>query len=89
MKSEAVCPQNVQIVQKLTQPAAFAVEMLSRMENEHDFLNSISFSDETIFQVSNKVNISTTTEFGAQKIPCRTGSRKKQSKNPRVVCSFT
>ncbi|GBN06893.1 hypothetical protein AVEN_110168-1 [Araneus ventricosus] len=43
--------------------------MLSRIENEHDFLNHIIFSDEATFHVSNKVNISTTAEFEAQKIP--------------------
>ncbi|GBL93807.1 hypothetical protein AVEN_153584-1 [Araneus ventricosus] len=51
----------IQIVQKLQpidgpQHAAFAVEMLSRIENEHNFLNSIIFSDEATFHVSNKVN---------------------------------
>ncbi|GBO45020.1 hypothetical protein AVEN_201354-1 [Araneus ventricosus] len=43
--------------------------MLSRIENEHDFLNHIIFSDEATFHVGNKVNISTTAEYGAQKIP--------------------
>ncbi|GBN30907.1 hypothetical protein AVEN_120414-1 [Araneus ventricosus] len=43
--------------------------MLSRIENEHDFLNRIILSDEATFHVSNKVNISTTAEFGTQKIP--------------------
>ncbi|GBN44129.1 hypothetical protein AVEN_1787-1 [Araneus ventricosus] len=51
----------IQIVQKLqpndgVQRVAFAVEMLSRIENEHDFLNRIIFSDEATFHVSNKVN---------------------------------
>ncbi|GBM96092.1 hypothetical protein AVEN_212489-1 [Araneus ventricosus] len=59
----------MQIVQKLPQRVAFAAEMLSRFENEHDFLNPIIFSDEATFHVSNKVNISKTAEFGAQKIP--------------------
>ncbi|GBN96630.1 hypothetical protein AVEN_98911-1 [Araneus ventricosus] len=59
----------MQIVQKLPQRVAFAAEMLSRIENEYEFLNSIIFSDEAAFHVSNKVNISTTAEFGAQKIP--------------------
>ncbi|GBM57940.1 hypothetical protein AVEN_215076-1 [Araneus ventricosus] len=57
------------IVQKLLQRVAFAVEMLSRIENECDFLNPIIFSDEATFHVSNKVNVSTTAEFGAQKVP--------------------
>ncbi|GBO37533.1 hypothetical protein AVEN_95025-1 [Araneus ventricosus] len=43
--------------------------MLSRIENEHDFLNRIIFSDEATFHVSNKLDIITTAEFGAQKIP--------------------
>ncbi|GBN58362.1 hypothetical protein AVEN_71239-1 [Araneus ventricosus] len=34
----------------------FPLEMLSRIENEHDLLNRINFSDETTFHVSNKVN---------------------------------
>ncbi|GBM96091.1 hypothetical protein AVEN_212488-1 [Araneus ventricosus] len=59
----------MQVVQKLPQRAAFAAEMLSRIENEHDFLTPIIFSDEATFHVSNKLNISTTAEFGAQKIP--------------------
>ncbi|GBM58726.1 hypothetical protein AVEN_175335-1 [Araneus ventricosus] len=59
----------MQIVQKLPQRVAFAVEMLSRIENEHYFLNRIFFSDESTFHVSSTVNISTTAEFGAQKIP--------------------
>ncbi|GBO08448.1 hypothetical protein AVEN_222993-1 [Araneus ventricosus] len=69
----------MQIAQKLKpndgpQCVAFAVEMLSRIENEHELLNSfffhrVTFSDEATFHVSNKVNISTTAEFGAQKIP--------------------
>ncbi|GBM37576.1 hypothetical protein AVEN_130711-1 [Araneus ventricosus] len=42
--------------------------MLSRIENEHDFLNCIIFSDEATFHVGKRVNISTTAEFGAQKI---------------------
>ncbi|GBM07010.1 hypothetical protein AVEN_63457-1 [Araneus ventricosus] len=51
----------MQIVQKLQpndgpQRVAFAVEMLSCIENEHDFLNHIIFSDEATFHVSNKVN---------------------------------
>ncbi|GBN32962.1 hypothetical protein AVEN_151538-1 [Araneus ventricosus] len=60
------------IVQKLPQRVAFAVETLSRIENEYDFLNRIIFSDEASFHVSSKVNISTTAEFGAQKSPCST-----------------
>ncbi|GBN32747.1 hypothetical protein AVEN_211209-1 [Araneus ventricosus] len=64
MKTEAV---SVQIVQKLSQRVAFAVKMLSRIGNEYDFLNPIIFSDEATFHVSNKVNISTTAEFGARK----------------------
>ncbi|GBL90875.1 hypothetical protein AVEN_27985-1 [Araneus ventricosus] len=59
----------MQIVQKLPQRVAFAAEMLSRIENEHNFLNSIIFSDEATFHASNKVNINTTSEFRAQKIP--------------------
>ncbi|GBL83282.1 hypothetical protein AVEN_110615-1 [Araneus ventricosus] len=51
----------MQIVHKLQpndepQRVAFAVEMLSRIQNEHDFLNSIISSDEGTFHVSNKVN---------------------------------
>ncbi|GBM43882.1 hypothetical protein AVEN_174449-1 [Araneus ventricosus] len=42
--------------------------MLSRIENEYYFLNPIIFSDEATFHASNKVNIRTTAEFGAQKI---------------------
>ncbi|GBL77107.1 hypothetical protein AVEN_12749-1 [Araneus ventricosus] len=57
----------MQIVQKLPQRVAFAVEMLSCIENEYDFLNLINCSDGATLQVSNKVNISTTAEFGAQK----------------------
>ncbi|GBM90692.1 hypothetical protein AVEN_192909-1 [Araneus ventricosus] len=48
---------------------SFRCEMLSRIENEHDFLNHINFSDEATFHVGNKVNMSTITESGAQKIP--------------------
>ncbi|GBM35462.1 hypothetical protein AVEN_203420-1 [Araneus ventricosus] len=59
----------MQTVQKLPQRVVFTAEMLSRIENEHDFLNQIIFSDEATFHVDNKVNISTTLEFGAQKIP--------------------
>ncbi|GBL86368.1 hypothetical protein AVEN_164542-1 [Araneus ventricosus] len=50
----------MQIAQKLTQRFAFAADMLSHIENEHDFLNRIIFSDEATFHVSNKVNLSTT-----------------------------
>ncbi|GBN62985.1 hypothetical protein AVEN_25686-1 [Araneus ventricosus] len=71
----------MQIVPKLPQRVVFAVKMLSRIENEYDFLNPIIFSDEATFHVSNKANISTTAEFGAQKIPISTGLGKKQSKN--------
>ncbi|GBM69667.1 hypothetical protein AVEN_124449-1 [Araneus ventricosus] len=44
----------MQTVQKLqpndgSQRVGFAVEMLSRIETEHDFLNRIIFSDEAIF----------------------------------------
>ncbi|GBM71394.1 hypothetical protein AVEN_248593-1 [Araneus ventricosus] len=51
----------MQIVQKLRpndrpQHVSFAVKMLSRIKNEHYFLNRIIFSDEAIFHVSNKVN---------------------------------
>ncbi|GBN61748.1 hypothetical protein AVEN_25533-1 [Araneus ventricosus] len=61
----------MQTVQKLQpnyrlQRVAFTAEMLSRIENEHDFLNRIIFTDEAKFHVSNKVNISTTAEFLAQ-----------------------
>ncbi|GBN15067.1 hypothetical protein AVEN_209779-1 [Araneus ventricosus] len=47
----------MQIVLKLQpndgpQSVAFAMEMLSRIENKHDFLNSIIFSDETTFHDS-------------------------------------
>ncbi|GBM93543.1 hypothetical protein AVEN_41611-1 [Araneus ventricosus] len=68
MNTDAVCAQNADL-QKLPQRVAFAVEMLSRIENEYDFLIPIVFSDEVTFHVSNKVNISTTAEFVAQKIP--------------------
>ncbi|GBM94033.1 hypothetical protein AVEN_2699-1 [Araneus ventricosus] len=46
-----------------------AVEMLSRIENDHNFPNHFIFLDEAAFHVRNKVNIITTAEFGAQKIP--------------------
>ncbi|GBN27154.1 hypothetical protein AVEN_157270-1 [Araneus ventricosus] len=51
----------MQILEKLKpnewlQCVAFPTEMLSRIENEHDLLNRIIFSDETTFHVSNKVN---------------------------------
>ncbi|GBN18423.1 hypothetical protein AVEN_151810-1 [Araneus ventricosus] len=59
----------MQTVQKQPQRVAFAAEMLSSIESEHDFLNRIIFSDEVTFHTSNKVNISTTAELGAQKIP--------------------
>ncbi|GBN28716.1 hypothetical protein AVEN_129890-1 [Araneus ventricosus] len=65
METEAVCVQNADC----TENVAFAVEMLFRIENEHDFLNRLIFSDEATFHVSNRMNISTTAEFGAQKIP--------------------
>ncbi|GBN53969.1 hypothetical protein AVEN_113320-1 [Araneus ventricosus] len=41
------------IVQKLPPRVAFAAEILSRMENEHYFLNRIIFSDEATFHLSN------------------------------------
>ncbi|GBN42677.1 hypothetical protein AVEN_162132-1 [Araneus ventricosus] len=59
----------MQIVQKLLQRVAFAEEMLSRIENEHDFLIHRIFAGEATSHVSNKVNISTTAEIGAQNIP--------------------
>ncbi|GBM87830.1 hypothetical protein AVEN_38498-1 [Araneus ventricosus] len=51
----------MQIVQKLqpnnrSQRVVFAVEVLDRIENEHDFLNRIIFSDESTFHANNKVN---------------------------------
>ncbi|GBN39825.1 hypothetical protein AVEN_44917-1 [Araneus ventricosus] len=59
----------MQIVQKLQQRVAFAEEMLSLIETEHDFLNHNIFSDEATSHVSSKVNISTTAEIWAQKFP--------------------
>ena len=36
--------------------AAFAEEMLQRIEDDNDYLNSVVFSDEATFHVSGKVN---------------------------------
>ncbi|GBM76421.1 hypothetical protein AVEN_244792-1 [Araneus ventricosus] len=56
MKTEAVCVQNADCTET-PQSVAFAAEMLSHIENEHDFLNRIIFSDEATFQVlSNEVS---------------------------------
>ncbi|GBN33658.1 hypothetical protein AVEN_250687-1 [Araneus ventricosus] len=79
MKTEAVC-DIMKIEQKLQQRVALAAEMTSRIENKHDFLNHIIFSEEATFHMGNEVNISTTAEFGAQKIPCSTESRKNTPK---------
>ncbi|GBM23579.1 hypothetical protein AVEN_196652-1 [Araneus ventricosus] len=59
MKTEAVCVQNADCAEtaKNDGPQRFKldVEMLSRIENEHDFLNRVIFSDEATFHVNNKV----------------------------------
>ncbi|GBN58364.1 hypothetical protein AVEN_71241-1 [Araneus ventricosus] len=54
MKTEVLCLQNTDSAE--TETKGMAVEMLSRIENEHDLLKCIIFSDETTFHVSNKVN---------------------------------
>jgi len=51
----------LQIVQALKaddrpRRAAFAEEMLQRIEDDNDYLNSVFFSDEATFHVSGKVN---------------------------------
>ncbi|GBM53387.1 hypothetical protein AVEN_103779-1 [Araneus ventricosus] len=72
-------------LQKLPQRVASAEEMLSRIENERDFLNRIIFTDEATFHVINKVNISTTAEFGTQKIPMQ--YREWKERIQKSVCS--
>ncbi|GBN83416.1 hypothetical protein AVEN_59596-1 [Araneus ventricosus] len=74
----------MQIVQKLPQRVAFAAEMLSRIANEHDFLNHIIFSDESTFHVSNRVNISRTAEFGDKKISMQ--YRKWKETDQKSMC---
>ncbi|GBN55136.1 hypothetical protein AVEN_14097-1 [Araneus ventricosus] len=44
----------MQVAQKLPQRVSFAAEMLSRIENEHDFLNHIIFSDGATLHVGKK-----------------------------------
>ena len=51
----------LQIVQALKSDdrprrAAFAEEMLQRIEDDYDYLNSVVFSDKATFHVSGKVN---------------------------------
>ncbi|GBN94523.1 hypothetical protein AVEN_179718-1 [Araneus ventricosus] len=94
METEALNACKIYIVQKLQpndgpQLIAFAVEMLSRIENEHDILSRIIFSDEATFHVNNKVNISTTAEFGAQKIPIQYRKRKETVPKINVWCGLS
>ncbi|GBO17121.1 hypothetical protein AVEN_69861-1 [Araneus ventricosus] len=61
----------MQTVQKLqpndgSQSVTFAVETLSRIENEHDFLNRIIFLDEATFHVSSKVNKHNCRSWGSE-----------------------
>ncbi|GBN68142.1 hypothetical protein AVEN_2970-1 [Araneus ventricosus] len=74
----------MQIVQKLPQRVALAAEMLSRIGNEHDFLNHTIFSDKATFHVSNRVNISTTAEFGDKKISMQ--YRKWKETDQKSMC---
>ncbi|GBN68173.1 hypothetical protein AVEN_218436-1 [Araneus ventricosus] len=83
MKNEAVCVQNADCTETAAS-CSFAAEMLSRIDNEHDFLNHIIFPDEATFNVSNKVNTSTTADFEAQKIPMQ--YRKWKITDQKSMC---
>ncbi|GBO15270.1 hypothetical protein AVEN_160832-1 [Araneus ventricosus] len=68
MKTETVCVQNADCTATTAARCLRCGDVISH-RNEDDFQNPIISSDEATFHASNRVNISTTAEFGAQKIP--------------------
>ncbi|GBM65553.1 hypothetical protein AVEN_90648-1 [Araneus ventricosus] len=68
MTTETVCVQNADCTENA---AAYCIRCgdVTSHRNEDDFQNHIISSDEATFHVSDRVNISTTAEFRAQKIP--------------------
>ncbi|GBN06733.1 hypothetical protein AVEN_109423-1 [Araneus ventricosus] len=78
----------MQIVQELPQRFAFAAEMLSRIENEHYFLNRVIFSDEAAFHVSNKENISTTGRIWGSENPRAVQEVERNSPKINVWCAL-
>ncbi|GBM23516.1 hypothetical protein AVEN_153089-1 [Araneus ventricosus] len=83
----------MQIAQKLQpndgpQRVAFAVEIVYRIENEHDFLNRIIFSDEATFCVRNKVNKHNCRIWGSENPHVLQGVERNSS-NINVWCALS
>ena len=82
----------LQIVQALKpddrpRRAAFAEEILQRIDDDNGYLNSVCFSDEATFHVSGKVNKHTIRIWGSQN-PCEVLERERDSPKINVWCGL-
>ena len=82
----------LQIVQALKpddcpRRAAFAEEILQRIDDDNGYLNSVCFSDEATFHVSGKVNKHNIRIWGLQN-PCEVLERERDSPKINVWCGL-
>ena len=82
----------LQIVQALKpddrpRRAAFAEEILQRIDDDNGYLNSVCFSDEATFHVSGKVNKHNIRIWGSQN-PCEVLERERGSPKINVWCGL-
>ena len=82
----------LQIVQALKpddrpRRAAFAEEILQRIDDDNGYLNSVCFSDEATFHVSGKVNKHNIRIWGSQN-PCEVLERERDSPKINVWCGL-
>ena len=81
--------QTVQALKPDDRPrrAAFAEEILQRIDDDNGYLNSVCFSDEATFHVSGKVNKHNIRIWGSQN-PCEVLDRERDSPKINVWCGL-